>query len=186
MRKEVALCLALALTGCGDDLGFEYSDYHCGLGINNATLNDATLASAMNAQSPGVFCTISYKYSGTYYYVFESNQSQSSEKVFTALDLKSGNHQRIGMNNGLIVGFGNLSSPATFYAFDQECPVCFDYNALPVKSYKLSVSSAGIATCSNCHRSFNLNTGGFCTNGSGHLTRYRARTGGPYQTLVVN
>lgn len=37
-----------------------YSSMHLGIYINNATHQDATLASAMNPASPGVFCLIRY------------------------------------------------------------------------------------------------------------------------------
>lgn len=185
-RWTLALLAAVTLTACGDDVSYEYSDYHCGLRIRNDQHQDATLNTAMNSMSPGVFCTITYKYEGAYYYVFENNQGLSSTKVFNAIDLNLDNQKRIGMNNGLIVGFGNLSSPAEFYAYDAECPNCFDINALPVRSYKLSVSSSGVATCAHCKLTYNLNTGGNCTNGSGHLNRYRASTTGPSGTLYVN
>lgn len=184
------LCLAVAaiLTGCGDSVGFEYSDYHCNLYLDNSVHQDATLATAMNSNAPGTFCTVSYRYSGTYYYVFQTNLNQKSENIFNAIDLERSNHLRIGMNNGVIVGFGNLSSPAIFYAYDAECPNCFDVDALPVRSYKLSVNGAGIASCANCGRTYNLNTGGNLVSGDKGLpmTRYRASTTGAFGTLYVN
>ena len=93
----------------------------------------------------------------------------------------------MGRNNGLIVGFGNLDNPAIFYAYDAECPNCYNPSALPVRSYKLSVSSSGIATCANCKRSYNLNTGGNIVAGSAGnlLERYRATTTGPNGLLHV-
>lgn len=47
------------LTSCTSD-DDTYSSMHLGIYINNATHQDATLASAMNAASPGVFCLIKY------------------------------------------------------------------------------------------------------------------------------
>lgn len=183
---KIFMAAAALLLSCDSD--FEYSDYHCNFYMDNGTHLNLVLASAMNSNIPGTFCTISYKYSSAYYYYCENNlgDKNTDPDWFTAIDKNRSNHLRIGMNNGLIVGFGNLSSPAVFYAYDNECPNCFDYNALPVKSYKLSVNSAGIATCSNCKRTYNLNTGGNCTNGSGHMTCYRASTTGPTGILNVN
>ena len=93
------------------------------------------------------------------------------------------------MNNGLIVGYGNLSDDGSgyhFYAFDAQCPVCFNYNAIPMRSYPLSLSGSGIATCANCKREFNLNTGGNCINNTGKMTTYRATTAGPFGFLFIN
>ena len=69
------------------------------------------------------------------------------------------------MSNGLIVGFGNLDTPAHFYAYDLQCPNCFDIDALPQRNYELTVTGTGIATCKTCHRSYNLNTGGNIVSG---------------------
>lgn len=192
IKKHIVLptlLLALTLlTACGDDLGYTYSDYRCNLYIDNSVHQDPALSTAMNSMSPGTFCTITFKYSSTYYYVFKTNLGQSSESIFNAIDQQRDNHLRIGMNNGVIVGFGNLSNPAVFYAYDAECPNCFDKDALPVRSYKLSVNGSGIATCSNCKRTYNLNTDGIITSGEpgSQLTRYRASTTGPFGTLYVN
>lgn len=175
------------LTSCDNDLGYTYSDYRCNLVIDNSVHNNATLGSAMNSLSTGTFCTISFKNAGgAYYYVFSSNLGETSQSIFNDIDKQRNNNLRIGLNYGVIVGFGNLGSPAEFYAFDAECPNCFNADALPLRSYKLSVSGSGIATCANCKHTYNLNTGGNCTNDSGHLNRYRASTTGPFGTLYVN
>lgn len=33
--------------------------------------------------------------------------------------------------------------PPIFYAYDAECPNCFDLNALPMRSYPLTVTGDG-------------------------------------------
>ena len=185
------LCLwgvGTLLSSCSAD--DEYSPLHLGIYINNATHQDPTLASAMNPASPGVFCLIKYDASKKAF-AFSSNQGLSSESAMTAIEQQQGFSSRIGMNNGLIVGYGNLSTDVsggyTFYAYDAQCPNCFDYNAIPMKSYPLTMNSAGIATCANCKRQYNMNTGGNCTNNSGKdMTRYRCSTTGALGYLVVN
>lgn len=181
--------IIMLLTGCGSD-DYTYSSLRLGLFIDNSTHQDATLASAMNPASPGVFCRISYSASNRSY-AFSSNQGQSSTSVFNAQDTQRGNSSRIGMNNGVIVGYGNLSTSETggysFFAYDAQCPNCFDYNAVPLRNYPLTMNSAGIATCANCKREYNMNTGGNCTNNSGNgMTQYRASTTGALGILVVN
>ena len=94
----------------------------------------------------------------------------------------------LGYNNGIIVGYGSLNVPPIFYAYDRECPNCFDPNALPVKSKPLSVSTNGLATCKVCKRQYDLNNDGFVSSGDNgkRLTRYRANTTGPFGVLSVN
>ena len=94
----------------------------------------------------------------------------------------------LGYNNGIIVGFGTLNNPATFYAFDRECPNCFDSQAIPIRSHPLSVGTNGMATCPTCKRQYNLNNDGFVAAGDNgkRLTRYMARTTGPFGVLSVN
>lgn len=183
-RLFTAIIAMLLLAACGSD-DYTYSNFHCNLYIDNSTHQDATLASAMNAMSPGVFCKISYVASSKSY-AFSSNQGQSSTSVFDARDTERGNSGRIGMNNGVIVGYGNLSDGA-FYAFDAQCPNCFDYNAIPMRNYPLTTTSSGMAVCANCKRQYNMNTGGNCTNNTGKgMTQYRATTTGALGTLFVN
>jgi hypothetical protein len=163
---------------------------HLGIYINNATHQDATLASAMNPASPGVFCLIRYDASKKAF-AFSSNQGLSSTSAMTAIEQQQGFATRIGMNNGIIVGYGNLSTDVSggysFYAYDVQCPNCFDYNAIPMKSYPLTMNAAGMATCAHCKRQYNMNTGGNCTNNSGKgMTRYRCSTTGALGYLVVN
>lgn len=156
--------------------------------FDNSTHQDATLASAMNSTSPGVFCTIikSVGTGGSTVFKFTNNQGLSSSKTANAVDLRR--TIVLGYNDALIVGFGNLDMPAVFYAFDRECPNCFDPDVYPMKSKPLSVSSDGIATCSVCHRKYNLNTGGNIISGDAgkSLTRYLASTTGGYGVLSIN
>ena len=191
--SKIALALPLLFTvACsGDD--YTYSSYHCNLVIDNATHLDATLASAMNMMSPGVFCKITYNNSKRAY-VFTNNQGQSSSTPLTAPEIERlGRTSRVGLNNGLIVGYGNLSTSKeggyVFYAFDAECPNCFDFNAIPLRSYPLTMTAdkPGIAKCTHCNREYNMNTGGNCINNTGKgLTTYRAASSGALGTLTVN
>lgn len=184
----LVVLLVLFATACGSD-DYTYSSRRLGLFIDNSTHLDPTLATAMNAMSPGVFCKISYV-AASRSYAFSSNQGQNSTSVFNAQDAQRGNASRIGMNNGVIVGYGNLSSTGNgyeFFAYDAQCPNCFDYNAVPLRNYPLTMNTAGIATCANCKRQYNMNSGGNCINDSGKgLTQYRASTTGALGQLVVN
>lgn len=175
----LVLALAALPCACGDTQDL-YSNSYCRLYFDNAQHNDATLAGGMTPGS-GVFVTIST--SGKQF-VFESNQGLNSRVTMTALDERWG--FVLGMNGGIIVGYGN-SADGTFYAYDRECPNCFDPNALPVRSHKVEVGEFGIAVCHTCHRRYDLNNGGIVSEGEAgkKLTRYRATTTGPYGRLNV-
>ena len=59
-RIAIALC-ALIFAAC-TDADFEYASERCTFFFNNGVYQDATLQSALNPMSPGVFCNI---YEGT-------------------------------------------------------------------------------------------------------------------------
>lgn len=178
-------CLLCFLLGC-TNISDEYCRRPCYVLIDNQLHNDATLASAMNPMAPGTFCTIQEKtQGGATYFNCHNNQGQESDIKWTAV------YDRmtiiVGLNNGIIVGFGNLDSPAVFYAYDRECPNCFDPDGIPVRSRPLTTNEKGHATCGVCHRTYDLNNRGFIASGEPGkpLTRFPASTTGPYGVLSV-
>ena len=193
--KKVFGIIMLAMTGllsaalfvaCGD-VESEFSTAPCALYFDNQTHNDVTLFAAMTPLS-GIFVTITTtSRSGAQYFVFTNNQGHSSPPV--VFDAKDKQRQQagqliLGLNGAIIVGYGFSE---TFYAYDRECPNCFDSNALPLRSYPLKVNSAGIASCSNCHRTYDLNNGGIIASGSGGkmIKPYPSVTTGAYGVLSV-
>lgn len=175
----------LCLTACAN-ASDEYCRRPCYVVIDNSTHLDGTLASALNSTAPGVFCLIQKtQKGGANYYHCSNNQGISSDIQWTAVDQRV--TSIVGMNNGIIVGFGNLDFPAIFYAYDRECPNCFDPDAIPVKSKPLTMDEQGHATCNVCHRVYDMNNRGYIISGeSGEpMTRYPASTSGPYGTLAV-
>ncbi len=193
LRRSIQLCrrcwlsglVVLTLCACGNS-GYEYSSYPCYVVVDNSLFLDPTLATAMNTLSPGVFCMIQKTMSGSAeQFSFSSNQGLSSTQVFTAKEQQM--NLTFGMNNGIIVGFGNIDYPAIFYAYDRECPNCFDPEAIPVRSKPLSMESNGHATCAACGRVYDMNNRGYVIDGDNGdpLTRYPASTTGPFGVLVV-
>lgn len=176
--------LTMMFSSCGE-AEFEYSSAPCYLIIDNSLHQDATLASALTQYS-GTYVTITIiTKSGARYFSFTNNVGKHTESIFNAYDER---HSLIlGYNGGLIVGYGN-SIDGILYAFDRECPNCFDPNMLPLKSRPLSVSENGIATCSYCKRQYNLNIGGFiCKGDKGKkMTKYNCPPTKPYGILSVN
>ena len=188
MRKLLSLLTICALlpAACGNTEN-EFTLGSCYFVFDNSIHQDATLASAMNVATPGTFCTITKTVrGGAQCFDFTNSAGQTSSKNLNAIDTKR--TLVLGYNNGIIVGFGTLNIPAVFYAFDRECPNCFDPNAIPIRSKPLSVSTNGLASCAVCHRQYDLNNDGFISTGDPgkRLTRYHASTTGPFGVLSVN
>lgn len=180
------IVVTLMATACGDTTN-EYTIGKCFLVIDNSIHQDATLAGCMNPNAPGTFCIIKTAYrAGAYYFEFTNNAGMTSSKIFNAVD--SRRSQILGYNNGIIVGYSALNTPTTFYAFDLECPNCYDPQAYPVRSKPMSLTTNGLAVCAVCHRQYSLNNDGFITSGDqgSKLTRYHAATTGPFGVLSVN
>lgn len=179
----VATASVCGIVSCGDD--FTYSSYPCYLTIDNSIHQDQTLAAAMNAMSPGVFCIIKIDGTGKAF-MFENNFGQRSSCRFTAVDERLSHH--LGMNNGVIVGYGTLSN-GTFMAYDLQCPECFDPHSDRVVSRNLTLESTGTAYCRTCENRYDLNNFGICLTASHAnpkpLTQYRCSTTGPLGTLHV-
>lgn len=194
MKKAIQFIiflLVVLLSSCGNVVDYEYSGHRNFFTFHNETHQNPILASAMNPLSPGVYCVVRTAFvSGRYSFSFENNQGMKSGTPvwFNAIDLKLESWRHVGLNNGLIVGYGNLDNPSPFYAYDLQCPNCFNTSVLPLRSYELKMSSDGLATCSNCLRKYNLNTGGNVVSGDSgkKLIRYRANSTGTYGVLGVN
>ena len=171
---RIALC-ALTLAACSDT-DFEYASERCYFFFNNGVYLDATLQSALNPVSPGVFCNI-YEGSenGRRYIYFASNQGLESKKELAGDDAKRTYTLGLYNKSGIIVGFGNLSSPAILYIYDNQCPNC--YYETQTMSHRLRMDTRGFATCPTCKREYDLNNRGVTSNGK-KLLRYRGNTNG--------
>ena len=136
MTRQLALTAiaVLGLLASCDKAENRYSNYHCNLTIDNSQHLDATLASAMDPNASGTFCLIGYTiHGGATHFTFANNRGNHSESIFNAIDDRLKSQEHLGLNGRIIVGYGNMDNPPTFYAYDGECPNCFDPNALPLR-----------------------------------------------------
>lgn len=197
-RRHVKVCLLAALlcllTACVADQ--EFSSLPCRLAYNNMTHNDATLASAMNEGSRGIFCKIYQSArAGALYLNFENNAGLRSQQPMTAeekMDWQKG-YTILGVNNGIIVGYQTFVTDGPykgFIAYDAQCPNCMRLNNNYLSpAYPLSMSAAGIATCAKCGKKYDMNNGGIIQNGEEGdkgLEKYVASSTGPFGLITVN
>ena len=183
----LSLLACLPLLSCQNAMD-EYCRRPCYVVVNNAEHVDETLAAAMNNLTPGVFCLIRKTMSGgASQFSFSTNTGLSSTSLFTAKEQRMS--LIFGLNNGVIVGYGNADYPATFYAYDYECPNCFAPDAVPVKSKPLTMDDKGHATCKVCSRVYDMNNRGYIIEGETEnslpLNRFPATTSGPQGVLIV-
>ena len=189
MRYWLVLLTLLVLVGC--DAENEYSSWPCRFAYDNSIAQDATLATAMEANSRGVFCQITETSQGGVKYLnFSNNQGLSSQKRETAPEQEA--DFVLGLNNGIIVGFQTFVTDGFgggFVAYDVQCPNCVRRENNTVSpNYRIVMSSAGIATCSKCGLKYDLNNGGIVQNGGQGdtgLEKYAASTTGPYGYVSV-
>ena len=194
LQHGLVLCIVFftlhssLFTSCkADD---EYSIHACRFSYNNMIHNDATLASALDFNSRGIFCLISEKTrAGARYLVFESNVGMQSQQIETAEEVEA--KFILGLNNGIIVGFQtyNTQPYGGFVAYDVQCPNCVrrENNTLNPK-FPVTMSTSGIATCGKCKKQYDLNNGGIIQNGEKDdvgLQRYLATTTGPFGYISV-
>lgn len=179
------LSLLLGIMACGD-VQNEFTSIRCFVLFDNMIHSNAVLAGAMTPNC-GIYVrmTLTFK-DGARCFLFENNQGQSSTTRLNAKDEKR--PQVVGQNDGIIVGYSMLDPSPVFYAFDAECPNCFNFEQVEFRSYRLQMSSSHIATCNTCKRKYDLGNGGMIIEGENgkKLLRYRAATTGPYGVLSVN
>ena len=166
----IILLLAMFTTSCSNS-EFEYSSYQCQFRFDNTASRSAALASAMNADAPGIFCHIAM--TGNYF-TFTTNQSLSDRVTMSAIEEESTIILGLYNGTGIIVGYGNAGYPFTFYAYDSQCPNCYKNTSLP--RYTLTMNTDGTAQCGSCNRKYDMNNGGLVISGDNgdKMIRYRA------------
>lgn len=181
------LAIGLLLSSCSK-AEEEYSTWPCRFAYDNMVHNDATLASAITSGSRGVFCLITEdSRGGKKYLQFKSNNGDSSEQPETAEEVQA--KFILGINNGIIVGFQTLNQEpyGGFVGYDVQCPNCVRReNNTKNPNYRVTMESNGIATCSICGKTYDMNNGGLVRNGQEGdtgLEKYVAMTDGQHVSV---
>jgi hypothetical protein len=169
----------------------EYSSWYCRFSYNNQIHNDATLATALDGASRGVFCLITESTrAGVKYLHFQNSDGLTSQKPESAEESQA--NFVLGLNNGIIVGFQTLNTDGMnggFVGYDVQCPNCVRRENNTISpNYRVTMAGTGIATCSKCGRKYDMNNGGILLNGEEGdtgLEKYVAATTGPFGLVSV-
>ena len=189
MKKLLPLLTLLLLMACKADN--EFSTWPCRFAYDNAIHQDPTLATAMDANSRGVFCQITeHVQGGVKYLRFSNNLGLSTQTIETFTEQQA--DFVLGLNNGIIVGYQTFvydGFGAGFVAYDVQCPNCVRRENNTISpNYRVVMATTGIATCSKCGLKYDLNNGGIVQNGQQDdkgLEKYGARTTGPFGYLTA-
>ncbi len=186
MKKNGSLLLGIILVimGCSKAEN-EYSTWPCRFAYDNSRHVDPVLGAAINEGARGVFCIITQDTrKGAKWLTFQLADGMQSEQMETAIEQQA--NFILGINNGIIVGFQTFVTAPNggFVGYDIQCPNCArNENNLVNPNYRVTVSSSGIATCSKCKKTYDLNNGGIIQNGvqgDTGLEKYVAVTDGQH------
>ena len=179
LRKFILALLPIAVFTACQKADYTYSSLPAKFIFEN-TYQAPVLYTACN--SMGEFCTI---YSDGKRLVFNGSPKEPSYVNLTALNGYTG--FKLGLS-GLIVGLPNIPEIGTteshVICFDWACPNCWeDYAIAP----RLEVRySEGIAMCSRCKRTYDLNNAGFISNGEAGRALFRYRVNYEKNALIVS
>ena len=179
----------MLLVACEADQ--EYSTWPCRFSCNNQIHQDATLATALDPNSRGVFCMITENTrAGVKYLCFKNSDGLESQVPESAEEVEA--RFILGLNNGIIVGYQTLNTDGAyggFIGYDVQCPNCVRRENNTVNpTYRIVMASTGIATCSKCGKKYDMNNGGIVLNGEkgdSGLEKYVANTTGAWGIVSV-
>lgn len=137
--------------------------------------------------SLGEFCSITYPPGVNY--VIKSPSTSSSVDYIARTALQGYQGFVLGIGGGLVVGMPvlpeMLEQESKVVCYDLCCPNCYqDYHILK----QMALYVGGLASCSSCQRSYDLNNQGIVSKGDAgrSLFRYYVDYYSPTQTLTVS
>lgn len=178
-RLCIFLCLLLSCVSCNDEM---VSNKYCSLPAR-FTFTPVNSISQLytSCESMGEWCTIHA--TGNKFLFTKANGSQG-EANRTAVDGYTGFYMGLA---GFIVGLPNIpelgETRSVVSCYDLACRNCYD-EAYVARS--LTLQEGGLAYCSRCHRTYDLNNTGQVSQGDAGKALYRYRVYYGNNTLAIN
>lgn len=179
------MAAALLLTACSrDSIGTsKYSSLPARFTCNTVTAMPSTLYTAIN--NPGLWCTVRVDNTGNRY-KFDLAGGKVTEYWNLTANKNDKAHVWVA---GLIVGMPSIPEPGALASivtcYDLVCPSCYK---IPLDR-PLAISSSGIASCTSCGNTYDMNNQGIHVKGESvdtHLFRYRVSYLINSNTLIVS
>lgn len=168
IQRVLAVMAVFVLCACNAEN--EYSrDYQCHFIFYPQHHPQSVLYGIL--QNPGVFARVSVqKQQGINHVIVVPNTGAKSENIALTTEIENNRITYLmGANNAIIIGCDTNMQPV---AFDGQCRNCLENYS--TTNYPLSWSDNGrTVTCAKCHRVYNLNANGTCSDGK-PLYKYRA------------
>lgn len=182
---SLLFAVSLCLVGCKGEVVDEFCHHTASFRFDfQYGHTQSYLYAALNSSNYFTYVTTQLVNGGPEYKLITEvygNKEKSEEIITEAVLTQSG--RILGLNNGLIVGRSSFQN-GELYAFDSQCPNCF--NETSQKKYLLKFQDSSNVTCDRCKRVYGLLNGGVVVSDEiGHevnekLFRYRATYSGTY------
>ncbi len=165
------LLLLAAVSASCSDVGSEYSSHQCYFIFNGQYHTGSQLLAACSGYETYAIVT-TRTLSGSAYAVITQlyGQESTTDNITTASET---NYSHVlGLSNALIIGRSTLDQ--TLYAFDRQCPNCYEDTHLTQAPLQWGDNSYTVK-CNKCSRTYNLSGGGVIASGTAgsSLMRYR-------------
>lgn len=174
----IILIALITTTGCKEDIRNTYSKYPAYF-VCNTVSTIPQLNTALN--SMGMFATIRYDRER---FLFTDAEGKTTPMNATAI---AGNANiQMGLS-GFIVGLPNIAE----LGYDTPLPICYDlscpncYTAYNI-TRSLQLQESGYATCTSCHRTYDLNNQGIINKGETGISLFRYRITYSGNTMSIN
>ncbi len=179
-KTTTLLLTLLSLASC-QKAEEEYTTHECHFNFNCTYHNTSRLLDAVNSNE--TFAIVSTKpLSQKTYSVVTSIYGTDDTEDHITTDLETQQRHVLGLSNGLIIGKSIMDQ--TLYAFDRQCPNCFEATNM-TNAPLVWAGSGSMVKCNRCSRTYNLSNRGVVASGEAgkSLMRYRINYDGTYITV---
>ena len=166
LTYALTLCVLICMYGCTADDEFEHG-YPCSFIYDMSIHNTGVVYSVV--RSPGLFAFVYKKGVNPLTIQAELNDGKTNTPTYITTEKEKRLTWTLGAKTGLIIG---LNPSNELYAFDRQCPNCIESNVSG--TFNLTWTDNGQQVyCTKCKRKYDLNNGGYPSNGGGKkLMRY--------------
>ena len=180
MRKTLIITLLLSLltTMSCQKAENEYTSSQCYFSFNASYHNASRLLSVVNAYETYAFVYTQPLNGKAYRVVTDIYGTDATYDDITTAE-ETQRTRIVGLSNGLIIGRSSLDQ--TLYAFDRQCPNCYQQSGLTAAPLQWASKSYTVK-CTKCGREYSLANGGVVSAGEtgSRLMRYRITFDGTY------
>lgn len=162
----------------------EYTTSQCYFAFNFSYHNASRLLSVVNAYETYAIVHTEPLSGKAYRVVTDIYGTDATHDDITTAE-ETQRTRIVGLSNGLIIGCSSLDQ--TLYAFDRQCPNCYQASGLTAAPLQWADNSYTVK-CNKCGRQYSLTNGGVISAGEpgSRLLRYRVSTDKSTYLIIQN